>query len=141
MIDVDGKLLDSWQELLDGVISVPFYKKGAVPEEEEGNYVEAYVEGSNGDDTKHSFNSEVVVITNIVTRFNVAIDTSVANGIDNEIKGLIRPGHGVHGLMAQSGMQILFVKFSNGNGLEEYEAGKKYYRKIVRYKHTIVQTT
>lgn len=141
MIDVDGKLLDSWQELLDGVISVPFYKIGAVPEEEEGNYVEAYVEGGNGDDTKHSFASDVVVITNIVTRFNLAVDTSVANGIDNEIKSLIRPDHGVHGLVEQSGMQILNVKFSNGHGLQEYDSGKKYYRKVVRYKHRIVQTT
>lgn len=141
MIDVDGKLLDSWQELLDGVISVPFYKKGGVPEEEEGNYVECYVESNNGDDTKHSFGNEVVVITNIVTRFNVAIDTSLANGISNEIKGLIRPGHGVHGLMDQPGMQIVLVKFLSGHGLEEYEAGKKYYRKIDRYRHAIVQTS
>lgn len=141
MIDVDGKLLDSWQELLDGVISVPFYKIGAVPEEEEGNYVEAYVESGNGDDTKHSFNSDVTVITNIVTRFNLAVDVSVANGIDNEIKTLIRPDHGVHGLAEQPGMQIVFVKCSSSQGLQEYDSGKKYYRKVVRYTHKIVQTT
>ena len=140
MIDVDAKLLDSWQELLDGVISVPFYKKESVPEDEEGNYVEAYIEGATGNDTKHSFVSEVVVVMNIVTRFNVSVDTSVANGIDNQIKALIRPGHGVHGLMDQSGMQILNVKFQNSGSLYEYDGTQKYYRKIVRYKHTIVQT-
>lgn len=140
MIDVDGKLLDSWQELLDGVISVPFYKKESVPEDEEGNYVEVYVEGASGDDTKHSFVNEVIVVTNIVTRFNISVDTSVANGIDNEIKTLIRPDHGEHGLMSQDGMQILGVTFQNSGSLYEYDGTKKYYRKIVRYKHTIVQT-
>jgi hypothetical protein len=139
MIDVDGKLLDSWQELLDGVISVPFCK--TVDEDLEGHYVWVYIEGSTGDDTKHSFVSDVVVRTDIVTRFEYEVDKSVANGIDNEIKGLVRPGHGVHGLMAQSGMQILNVKCSNGTGIEEYDSGKKYYRKIVRYTHRIVQTT
>lgn len=139
MIDVDGKLLDSWQELLDGFISVPFYKRGAVPEDEKRNYVEAYVESGTGDDTKQSFRNVVDVITNIVTKFNVAIDTSVVNGIDNEIKTLVKSAPGIHALMAQSGMQIRDVFFSDGSFLEEYEAGTKYYRKIVRYTHRIIQ--
>lgn len=139
MIDVDGKLLDSWQELLDGVISVPFCK--TVDEDLEGNYVWTYIESSSTEDTKHSFVSDVIVRTDIVTRFNLEVDKSIANGISNEIKGLVRPTHGEHGLMEQAGMQILFVKFLGGHGLEEYDSGQKYYRKIDRYTHRIVQTT
>ncbi len=139
MIDVDNKLLNSWEALIDGVISVPAYKGGSVPEDA-GNYVEYYVETSFGDDNKHRFNNEVVVITNIVTKFNVAINHSVAHGIDNEIKTLLKSSPGVHALAAQSGMQILDVVFSSGDTLQEYESGTKYYRKIVRYTHRINQT-
>jgi len=140
MIDVDGKLLDSWQELLDGNLSVPAHKAGSVDDSEAGNYVEYYVETGFGDDTKHSFRNEVVVITNIVTRFEYSIDHSVAHGIDSEIKILLKSSPGVHNLIPQSGMQIVDVRFSSGNTLEEYESGIKYYRKIVRYTHRIVQT-
>lgn len=140
MIAVTGKLMDSWQELIDGAISVPVYKESAVPEEEEGNYVDLRVESEFQNDTKHSFVSEVVVITDIVTRFNAAIDRSIAEGIDNEIKALIRPGHGQHGLMAQDGMQILNVYHQTTSYLTEYDGGQKYYRKIVRYKHRVIQT-
>lgn len=139
MIDVDGPLLDSWQELLDGVISVPFCK--TVADDLEGNYVWTYIESSTTDDTKHSFVSDVIVRTDIVTRFNTEVDKSIANRISNEIKGLIRPTHGVHGLMEQAGMQIVFVKFLGGHGIEEYDGTKKYYRKVDRYRHRIVQTT
>lgn len=138
MIDVDGKLLDSWQELIDGALSVPAYQD--VPENENGHYVQYYVETSFGDDTKQSFQNEVVLITNIVTRFELAIDQSVAHGIDGEIKALLKSTPGSHGLIPQSGMQILNVVFSSGDTLEEYESGTKYYRKIVRYTHRIVQT-
>src|SRR6187549_2452872 len=104
MIDVDGKLLDSWQDLIDGTLSVAAYKGGSVPENAH-NYVEYYVETGSGADNKHRFNNEVVVITNIVTKFNVAIDHSVVHGIDNEIKTLLKSSPGVHNLGAQTGMQ------------------------------------
>ncbi len=139
MIDVDGKLLDSWETLIDGTLSVPAFKGGSV-DEVAGNYVEYYIETGFGEDNKHRFNNEVVVITNIVTKFGVAIDHSVVHGIDNEIKTLLKSSPGVHALQAQTGMQILDVVFSSGDTLEEYESGTKYYRKIVRYTHKIVQT-
>jgi len=134
------KLMDSWQELIDGVISVPVYKEGSVPEEEDGNYVELRAESEAEDDTKHSFRSDAVVITDIVTSFNIAIDRSVSEGIDSEIKALIKTSPGVHGLLAQSGMQILNVIPETTAYLEEYGNGKRYYRKIVRYSHRIIQT-
>jgi len=140
MINVMGKLMDSWQELIDSTISVPVYKEGSVPEDEKRNYVELRAEGETEDDTKQSFRSDAVVITDIVTRFNVAIDRSVCERIDGEIKALIKSSPGVHGLVAQPGMQILDVKPETTTYFEEYESGIKYYRKIVRYTHKITQT-
>lgn len=138
MITVTGKLLDSWQELIDGSLSVSVHKDD-VPEDESGNYVLLMAESETEDDTKQSFRSDVVVITDIVTRFNVAIDSSVAEGIDGEIKALIKSAPGLHALQAQSGMQILDVRPETTSYLTEYEAGIKYYRKIVRYTHRIIQ--
>ncbi len=140
MINVMGKLMDSWQELIDSTISVPVYKEGSVPEDEKRNYVELIAEGETEDDTKQSFRCDAVVITDIVTRFNVAIDRSVCERIDGEIKALIKSSPGIHGLIDQPGIQILDVKPETTTYFEEYESGTKYYRKIVRYTHKIVQT-
>lgn len=136
-----GKLLDSWQELIDGSISVNVFKEGSVPEQQKTHYVELRAESELEDDTKHSFASDNIIITDIITMFDVAVDRSVCEAIDNEIKTLLRPTTQSHGLIAQSGMQILSVYHETTNYLEEYGSGKKYYRKIVRYKNRIVQTT
>lgn len=139
MIAVDDKVMNSWQELLDGVISVPVFIEGSVPEEYEGNYVELRVESETEDDTKHSFREDLVIITDIVTRFNVSPNRSVASGIDTEIKTLVRPTAQSHGLLKPDGVQILGVIASDAAFLQEYSTGVIYYRKIVRYTHKIVQ--
>jgi len=139
MIAVDDKVMNSWQELLDGVISVPVFIEGSVPEEYEGNYVELRVESETEDDTKHSFRSDLVIITDIVTMFKVSPNRSVASGIDNEIKTLIKSVPGLNNLVQQSGIQILHVVPSDASFLQEYSTGVIYYRKIVRYTHRIIQ--
>lgn len=139
MIDVDAPLLNSWMALLDGVISVNVYKRGAVPDTEAGNYVELYLLSNIGDDTKQSFRNDVVLVTDIVTSFNLLIDTSIADGIDNEIKTLVKTTPGNVGLPAQSGIQIVNVTLNGSDYFEEYDSGKKFYRKIVRYNNRIVQ--
>jgi len=139
MIAVDDKVMNSWQELLDGVISVPVFIEGSVPEEYEGNYVELRVESEAEDDTKHSFRSDLVIITDIVTKFKVSPNRSIASAIDSEIKTLVRPNTQSHGLLKPAGVQILGVIASDANFLQEYSAGEILYRKIVRYTHKIVQ--
>ena len=139
MTAVDDKVMNSWQELLDGVISVPVFIEGSVPEEYNGNYVELRVESETEDDTKHSFRSDLVIITDIVTRFHVSPNRSVASAIDSEIKTLVRPSPGINGLLKPIGVQILHVIASDAAFLQEYSTGVIYYRKIVRYTHKIVQ--
>lgn len=139
MIAVDDKLMDSWMALLDGNISVNVYKEGSVPEDENRNYVELRMESEFADDTKQSFRSDVVLITDIVTFFDIAIDRSVVSAIDNEIKSLVKPSPGQYGLTQQSGMQIQNAYATTAAYREEFDEGKKIYRKIVRWKHRINQ--
>ena len=141
MINVMAPLMDSWQELIDSSISVPVFKEGSVPENLHSHYVELRAESESEDDTKQSFRSDAVVITDIVTVFNVAVDRSVAERIDNEIKVLLKSVPGVHNLQPQTGMQILSVVPESSLYFEEVGGGKKYYRKLVRYAHRIIQTT
>lgn len=137
MIAVDDKLMDSWYALIGNALSVSVYKEGSVPETEGENYVELRMESENEDDTKQSFRADVVLITDIVTYHNIAIDRSVASGIDNEIRGLVKPSPGQKGLSQQAGMQIQNVYPSTSFYLEEVSNGKKIYRKIVRWTHRI----
>jgi hypothetical protein len=139
MIAVDDKLMDSWMALIDGVISVSVYKEGSVPEEETEDYVELRMESESEDDTKQSFRSDVVLVTDIVTFHEIAVDRSRASAIDSEIKNLVKPLPGSLGLGQQSGMQIQNVKASTAGFVEEFGLGKKIYRKIVRYTHRINQ--
>lgn len=140
MITVDDKVMNAWQELLDGAISVPVYIEDSVPDDEKRNYVELRLESEHQDDTKHSFQSDVVIITDIVTRFNVSPNRSIASGIDNEIKTLVKTTPRLINLVAPSGIQIVNVIPTDASFLQEYEKGIIYYRKIVRYTHRIVQT-
>ncbi len=139
MIAVDDKVMNSWQALLDGVISVPVYIEDSAPEDA-GNYVELRVESEFENDTKHSFRSELVIITEIVTKFERSPNRSVGSGIDNEIKTLVKSTPGLINLAAQSGIQIVNVIPSDTIFLQGYESGITYYRKIVRYTHRIIQT-
>jgi hypothetical protein len=139
MIEVIDKVMDAWMDLIDGSISVPVYKEGCVPEEEEGNYVELRAESEAEDDTKSSFRSDVFIVVDIVTSFVHAIDKSVSAVIDNEIKQLIKTTPGIHNLPDQPQIQILNVVPETTTYRTEYDTKKKYYRKIVRYGHRIIQ--
>ena len=141
MINTMNPLLNSWFSLIGGALgTTSVFISESVPESYTGHYVELRCEGETEDDTKHSFRSDNVVITDIVTQFNMAIDKTFAESIDGIIKNLVRPTPGSIGLPAQSGIQILSVIPETTTYLEEYSSGKKYYRKIVRYKHRIIQT-
>ncbi len=139
MIAVDDKVMNSWYSLLNGVISVPVFIEGSVPEEQSSHYVELIAESEFQDDTKHNFRSDLVIITDIVTIFKTTARRDVASSIDNEIKTLVKSSPGVINLSGQNGVQILDVVSSDARFLQEYGSGITYYRKIVRYTHRIIQ--
>jgi hypothetical protein len=136
-MNVMGPLVDAWYELLD--ISVPVYRVSA-PEREKGNYVILRAESETGQNNKQYFNTDCVVIVDIITRFHNAIDTSVVDSIDGEISSLILTTPGRHNLSEASGLQILNVKKETANYLEEDDGKNRYYRKISRYTHRVHET-
>lgn len=140
MINTMGPLLDSWMSLLDGVISVPVYKED-VPESETGNYVVVREEGETADNNKKTFNDNSIVIVDIVTRFRNNINRSVADGIYNEIVGLVFDSPTEHNLPDQNGIQILNVFRENTPAsLQEDNGSEKWFRIILRFNHRIHQT-
>jgi hypothetical protein len=141
MINTMNPLLNSWFSLIGNALgSTSVFISESVPENYTGHYVELRCEGETEDDTKHSFRSDNIIITDIVTQFTMAIDKTVAESIDGIIKNLVRPTPQTIGLPAQSGIQILIAIPETTSYLEQYSSGKKYYRKIVRYRNRIVQT-
>lgn len=130
-------LMDAWYNLIEN-ISVPVYRID-VPEDEKGDYVILRPESGTGQNNKRSINDDVVIITDVVTRFVNNVDGSVAEAIDKEIFDLVLPNPQGHGLSDPSGMQILNVKRENFDYLEEFDV-QKYYRKVSRYVHRIHQT-
>lgn len=138
MINIMDRLVTAWSDLLDGVISVPVYKED-VPESEEGNYVLLRAESEANVSNKHVFGTQAVVITDIVTVFNLNVKRNIAEDIDGEIKALIRSTPGSNGLTV-SGIQVVNVIPETSRFLTEEDGSKKYYRKIVRYNHLIIET-
>jgi hypothetical protein len=137
MINTTGLLMNAWYQLLNNA-GLSVYKED-VPENVEGNYVLLRAEGGTSMNNKRSFADETVIVVDIVTQFQSAIDRSEVETIDNTINGLILPTM-QNGLTAQSGMQILNVNRETFTYLTETDNEKKYYRKVSRYVHTIYQT-
>jgi hypothetical protein len=142
MRNVTGKLMDSWWDLLNGSLdnSVPVYVE-SVPGNAPDNYVILRSEGETEvEKNNKTWIKEAVIIADIVTSFpsNELINTSVVDGIDNEIGVLLMtsPYHS-HNLTAQSGMIINRVEDETTQYLQEDDGEKKYYRKLTRYNHLI----
>lgn len=134
-----GDLLQAWYDMLNTHISVPVYKYD-VPELENGNYVIIRIESGTGANNKRSLNDTVVVITDIVTRFNNNVDSSVAESIDAAIFSLALPTSRGGGLVNPSGMQILNVNRENFDYIEENDGTNVYLRKMSRYSQRIHST-
>lgn len=135
-----GLVLQAWYNMLNGVLSVPVYKYD-IPEAVETNYVLLRVESGTGQSNKRSNVDDVVIITDVVTRFQNNADSSVCEGIDAAIFALALPTPQGGGLVNPSGMQILNVKRENFDYIEESDQDIIFFRKISRYAHRIQSTT
>lgn len=144
MINTMAKLMNAWYDLLDGNLTynnqaVDVYKEDT-EEETSLHYVLLRAESETDDSNKRSFANESVVVVDIVTTFSGRVDRSVAENIDGQIGALILTDPRTSGLSAQSGMQILNVTLENTAYLTEEDETNKYYRKISRFSHRILQT-
>ena len=138
MINVTNRVLKAWYELLNGNLSVPVYRVDA-PATEEGNYVLLRVESNSDTPNNHKFISRPVVITEVVTKFSVMIDDSLAGDIDEEIGGLLYSSPSVHNLPAQDDIQIIHVQRQDATYLPEDDGTFRYHRLITRNIHRVEQ--
>lgn len=138
MINVTNKVLDAWFALLDGNITVPVYRIDA-PATETGNYVLLRAESDFDVPNNHKWVSTPVIISEVVTKFAIMIDDSVAAEIDSEIAGLLYDSPSQHNLPAQDGIQIVAVKRRDQTYLPEDDGTDRYLRLIVRNVHRVEQ--
>ena len=141
MRNVTGKLMDSWYELLNGSLnnSVPVYIE-SVPNNAPSSYVILRSEGETEvERNKKTWIKEAVIIADVVTSFdtNELINTSIVDGIDNEIGVLLADSPGVHNLTPQADMIINQINDETTQYLQEDDGEKRYYRKLTRYNHLI----
>jgi len=134
------ELIQSWYDLLNGNLSCEVYKEDA-PEGLITNYVLIRAEGGIWKGNKRAFADDNIVIIDIVTMFENNINRDVCEDIDSVIQGLLFDSPSKCNLSAQSGIEIENVYRQTTSYLPEDNGIKKYYRKVSRYSHRILQTT
>ena len=127
------RLIDAWFDLLE--LSVPVYKID-VPLGAAEPYVWIYPESGNGNDNKTSLADEVVVVVQVVSRFNANINSDVVESISEEIEALVKPTASSHGISA-TGIQVLNVRLDSYSYVSEQDGTEKIYSKIMRYANRI----
>lgn len=138
MINVTNRVLEAWYRLLNANISVPVYRMDA-PASETGNYVLLRVESDTDTPNNHKFISNPVVITEVVTKFEIMINDSLAGEIDEEIAELVLPTPAQHNLPTIDDIQITSVQRRDATYLPEDDGTNRYLRLITRNVHRVEQ--
>ena len=138
MRNVTNQILKAWFELLDQNISVPVYRTDAPPNET-GNYVLLRVESETDKTNNSRWVTQPVIITEIVCRFGIRIDDSVAPGIDDEIAQLLFSAPGANSLPVQSNIFITDVRRQNATYINEDDGTFRIHRLITRNLHRVQQ--
>lgn len=133
------ELTTEWYNLINEVSGIPSVYKETVNSDEEGNYVIIRAEGQNTTKNHSAFFSNVVIILEIVTKFNISIDTSVVNTIDNIITELVFPTPNSFGIPDLTNHQITDINLESSTYVSEDDGSNKYYTKISRYNHSLNQ--
>lgn len=136
--DILSPLKYSWWQMLDGALSVPVYKD-SVPISEDGNYVLIRGEGStNIQPTNTGFFRSAVIIVEIVTKFPVIGNSSVASALSQQINNTIIFSPNSYNISV-SGFQITYLSLQSEDELYEDNNSEKIFRIIKRYEHFINQ--
>lgn len=133
-----GKLLNAYYQCLKTIPSVNVYQVMA-DAEDEGNYILLRAESETDASNKSSFVTNPIVVMDIVTRHEGAIDASVVDTIDNQARQLLFPTRKTIGLPAQSGIQILNVRAESSTYLDGFDGSVYEHRKITRFFNRINQ--
>lgn len=126
-------LADAYYDLLNNVISVDVFKD-QIPTDRAINCVLIRQEGLTTEKNKQLFLTTPIVIIDIITFFNAAINSKACNDIDEEINELIFPTENTHSISIPD-HHISTVKLQTSNDIREDGV----YRRILRYEHLINQ--
>ena len=141
------QLKTAWHTKLSGNITISGNQVKVFREDADaapGNYyVVLRMESSTNESTADAHLTRPVMITHIVTRFSGAtgIKDDICESIDDQIKVLVIPTANNDGLTDPTGFQILNVSPQSESYLTEDDGQYKYYQKIIRWEHQIVQTS
>lgn len=138
MINPGHKVLTAWFELLDGNLSVPVYRTDAPPGAPE-KYLIIRVESSTDARNNQSNVTNPVVISEVVTRYDVRINDADVFEIDSEIGTLLSSTPATHNLPAQEGIQIVSVIRQNETVFPEDDGTYRYNRLVTRNIHRVLQ--
>lgn len=139
MIDEDILLLNAWYQLLNGNISLPVYRTDAPPDATD--YVLLRAESSSDRSNNTRFGNQVVIITEVITRFGSAelINESAAHQVNSEIGVLVLPTPAKHNLPPMGGIQVVSIKRQDKQAIPEDDGAYRYYRVITRNIHRVTQ--
>jgi len=140
------QLKTAWVTKLSGNITISGNQVKIFREDADASpgsyYVVLRMESSTDESTADAHFTRPVLITHIVTKFSgqTGIKDDILESIDDQIKVLVIPTANNDGLTDPSGFQILNVSPQSESYLTEDDGQYKYYQKIVRWEHQIIQT-
>lgn len=129
-------LLSAYKECLGDVL--PVYQV-AVDSGEKGDHIVLRMEGETDLSDKTKFVTNPVVVIDIVTRHDAAIDASRVEEYDNQVRARIWPTRRTIGLTPWEGTQVILVKFEGASYLDSFDGTQYEHRKITRVSHYLNQ--
>lgn len=138
--NVTSKVLKAWYELLNTYFTdVPIFRTQA--NSDAGNkYIVIRAESESYRSNNNRHVTSIVIITEVVTRFDSFIDDGIACDIDNRIAAYVfTDGPAQHALPPQDDIQIVSVARENATYLPEDDGTFKYFTIVTRNVHRIVQ--
>lgn len=139
MINPGHKILTAWFELLNGNLSVPVYRTDA-PVNAPDKYVILRMESGTDRRNNQANVTNPVLITEVVTKYDVMINDADIFEIDTEIGLLLSSTPATHNLPIQPGIQITSVIRQNETILPEDDGSRRINTLITRNIHRVVQT-
>lgn len=138
-----GDLIISYYQCLQGNITyggnaVNCYNV-AVPAGTTFHHVVIRPESESDSSNKSSFVTNPVVIIDIVTVHDGAIDAGIVEDIDDQIRQLIFPTRDSIGIVVTEDFQLLNVIARNSNYLDGFDGTRHEYRKITRFENRVNQ--
>lgn len=138
-----GELIKAYYQCLDGNITydgqqVNIYNV-AVAASENYHHIVLRPESEFDQSNKSSFVTNPVVIADVITVHNGAIDAGVVEDIDDQMRQLIFTARNTTGLTITGDFQVLNVRVEGSNYLDGFDGSKHEQRKITRFSNRLNQ--